>query len=239
MAEVTTVRGPIDHSELGFTSMHEHLLCDMRIFRHRYQALIPEHPPVVAEEQIRLDNLEILKHGFILCWDALDLRDEELVAAEAADLKASGGSALVDMSIPGVRCDPSATRRIAQLTGLHIVVATGLYSEDSWPERFRSMTGKQYARFMRREITEGIEGTDIRAGHIKVAVTDSSMPGVTPFSARQRALLRAAALPSRNWQACSAAPRCASNGRPSASWSRSLACCSCSPAAFSGCFPGR
>ncbi len=192
MAEIMTVRGPIAPRELGFTSMHEHILCDASVFLRRYGAMIPPEAPVSPDEPIALDNLSILRHAFILSRDTMDMRDEALMAAEVADFRATGGQAMVEMSAPGLRFDVAALRRISERTGVHIVATTGLYSEDSWPERYRLMEMEELAAFMRSEIEAGIDGTAIKAGHLKVAITDASAPGVTPFSERQRALLGAA-----------------------------------------------
>lgn len=173
--------------------MHEHIVCDMSIFRRRYEDLLPGDLPVTPDDPVRLDNLGYLKHMFILSRDAVNLRDEELMTGEVADFKASGGGAMVDMSTPGLRCDLPAIRRISEKTGVHIIATTGLYAEDSWPEQYRSMDVRGYTSFMRGEIEYGIEDTGIRAGHIKVAITDSMMFTVTPFSDQQKRLLRAAA----------------------------------------------
>jgi phosphotriesterase-related protein len=178
MAEIMTVRGPIAPSELGFTSMHEHILCDASVFLRRHGALIPPNAPVAADDLIALDNLGILRHAFILSRDTMDLRDEELMTAEVSDFRATGGQAMVEMSAPGLRFDVAALRRVSERTGVHIVATTGLYSEDSWPQRFTSMGIEELAAFMRSEIEGGIDGTGIKAGHIKVAITDSSAPGV-------------------------------------------------------------
>jgi len=192
MPQINTVSGPISPGDLGFTSMHEHTVCDMSIFRRRYEHLIPENVPVAPDDPVKLDNFGVLKHAFILSHDAMDLRDEELITAEVADYAAAGGRAMVDMSAPGIRCDVTAIRRISQRTGIHIIATTGLYSEDSWPERFRQMTVQDYMKYMRREIEEGIEDTLIKAGHIKVAITDSTIFNAQPFSEQQKTLLRAA-----------------------------------------------
>ena len=37
MSEIMTVNGPIDPEDLGFTSMHEHILYDGRVFRRRFE----------------------------------------------------------------------------------------------------------------------------------------------------------------------------------------------------------
>ena len=90
MAEIMTVRGPIAPHELGFTSMHEHILCDASVFLRRHGALIPPNAPVSLGDPIALDNLSILRHAFILSRDTMDMRDEEFMAAEVADFRATG-----------------------------------------------------------------------------------------------------------------------------------------------------
>jgi phosphotriesterase-related protein len=191
MSWITTVLGDIRPEELGFTSMHEHTVCDMQVFRTRYEALIPADVPVKADDPVRLDNLGVLKHAFILSKEVMDLTDEKLIASEISDFAAAGGRAMLDASVPGVRCDINAVRRISEMTGVHIIASTGLYVEDSWPDRFRNMETDDYLRFMMGEINDGIDGTGIKAGHIKIGITDSSMFSVQPFSAQQKKLLKA------------------------------------------------
>lgn len=197
MAEIMTVRGPIAPGALGFTSMHEHVLCDAGVFLRRHGALIPPDAPVAPDDPITLENLALLRHAFILCRETMDMRDERMMSAEVADFRATGGQAMVEMSAPGLRVDPAGLRRISEKTGVHIVATTGLYAEDSWPEPFARAGVEDFAAFMRGEIEHGIGETGIRAGHLKVAITDTSAPGVAPFGDRQRGLLEAAVRVSR------------------------------------------
>ena len=44
--KIMTVRGLIDSEALGFTSMHEHVLCDASFTRDRYAPFIPTDAPV-------------------------------------------------------------------------------------------------------------------------------------------------------------------------------------------------
>ena len=192
MAAITTVLGNIEPDELGFTSMHEHTVCDMTIFRRRYEELLPADLPVSYDDPIRLSNLYVLKHAFILSRDVMDMTDEALFTDEVTDFAKSGGRAMVDMSVPGIRTDISSVQRISKNTGINIIASTGLYAEDSWPERFRDMTAGELQDFMKSEIEHGINNTGIRAGHIKVAITDNGVFTVTPFSEQQKTLLKAA-----------------------------------------------
>jgi phosphotriesterase-related protein len=152
--------------------MHEHILYDGRIFRQRFESFIPSDAPVKPDEAVRLDNLGQLKHGFIMSLDAIVMRDEDIMAAELADFRSEGGSAVVDMSTPGLRVDPLATRRVSEKSGVHIVGTTGLYSRDSWPQRFHDMGLEEMEAYMMQEVEGGIEGTEVKPGHVKVAIEE-------------------------------------------------------------------
>ena len=187
MAEIMTVCGPIAPNELGFTSMHEHILHDSRVFRERLEKLVPKDVPIPmdADEPVCIENIGYLRRNYFLSWDAVSMDDEELMTAEMADFKASGGEAVVDMSTPGLRSNLPAIKRISQTTGVHVITTTGLYTEDTWPEKYREMSIKELTQYMKKEIDHGIDDTDIKPGHLKVAITD--------LTKQQERVLRAAA----------------------------------------------
>jgi phosphotriesterase-related protein len=54
------------------------------------------------------------------------------------------------------------------------------------------MTVEDYERYMLAEVESGIEGTSIKAGAIKIAITDASLFTAPPFSEQQKMALRAA-----------------------------------------------
>jgi phosphotriesterase-related protein len=166
--------------------MHEHILWDGRVYRRKYEAMLPENLPVTPDDPVTLENVGFLKHNFLMSWDACSMHDEEVMTAEVADFKASGGDAMVDMSALGLRCDLPAIRRISERTGVHIIATTGFYMEDAWPERFRTMSTDDYAEYMRKEVEEGIEDTGIKPGHLKVAIEQG-------FSEQEEKALRAVA----------------------------------------------
>jgi phosphotriesterase-related protein len=187
MEEIMTVLGPIPPERLGLTSMHEHILYDGTVYRKRLEAFLPnEELPVKENEPVNLENIGYLRHNFILTWDAVSMHDEGVMVAELADFKTSGGSAIVDMSTPGLRSNISGIRRISEKTGVHVIATTGLYAEDSWPEKFCNMSTEEYTAFMMGEIKHGIADTGIKPGHIKIAIEE----GPTP---QGELLLRAAA----------------------------------------------
>jgi len=174
-ARITTVRGPIDPSQLGFTSLHEHILVDLaECFRSRYQKILPNTE--MPDHPFTVENRSTLRHGIILSSENLRLDDEEAAAGEVADFKAAGGSAIVETGAPGIRTanDVEAFRRISEKTGVHIVACTGLYAENSWPQRFQGMTQEGFVEYLRQEIAAGIGGSGIFPGQIKVAYEGST-----------------------------------------------------------------
>jgi phosphotriesterase-related protein len=172
MPEIMTVLGPIAP-------------------RRRFGNLLPADAPVKVDDPVTLGNLGMLKHGFIMSDDAIVMEDVELMSAELADFKAEGGSAVVDMSTPGMRVDPLATRRVSDQSGVHIVTTTGFYSRDSWPESFLEMGPVEMEAHMMQEIEEGIDSTDVKPGHVKVAIEeDFSEPEVNALRAGARVARR-------------------------------------------------
>ncbi len=166
---IQTVCGPIAPESLGFTSMHEHILCDLTVFRERFKKLLGRND--MPEVPLTLANRSRLRHGMILSPENLRLNDEAMMTGEVEDFAGAGGNAIVETGAPGIRCadDVRAFARISEATGVHIVACTGLYAEDSWPDHFRGLTSDQYADYLRGEIANGIGDSGIRPGQIKVA----------------------------------------------------------------------
>jgi phosphotriesterase-related protein len=176
MKEIMTVCGPIKPENLGLTSMHEHVLCNGMFARQRYEDFLPPDSPVAADDPVRMEDLGVLRHAFILSKDAVMLTEENVMEKELESFKKTGGSALVDMSVPGIRYDIEATKRISEQSGVHIIGTTGLYSADSLSPEFLEMDIEAKTTFMLGEIQDGIEGTRIFPGHIKVALDVDNHP---------------------------------------------------------------
>ncbi|SEG85702.1 phosphotriesterase-related protein [Nonomuraea solani] len=142
-----TVRGPV--ADLGATLMHEHVF-----------GLSPEilwNWPDIPEE-----------------WD-LEARARE-AAGKLDALKAEGVDTIVDLTVVGLGRYVPAVRRVAELTGVNIVAATGLYTYDALPPYFGnrgpgSLFGgpDRLAEFFVRDIVEGIGRTGVKAGMLKCA----------------------------------------------------------------------
>ena len=142
MAKIMTVTGAIEASELGNTLMHEHIYVDLT-------------RDVMNRNQL--------------------LNDPELAYQELNLYKEAGGHSLVDVTTGGLKGNdhdllpvphPIAIRQIAERTGLNIILGTGWYRETYYDRRLYRMKTDEIAEELIRDITEGLDGTDVKAGII-------------------------------------------------------------------------
>lgn len=112
-------------------------------------------------------------------WDYWELTaDEPVITAELARFRELGGTALADVTLPGVGRDPAWLVRLARATGLHLVMGCGWYRGAYYPAETlvdrRSVDS--LADELVREAEEGIavEGIDVpvRPGIIGEIGTD-------------------------------------------------------------------
>jgi phosphotriesterase-related protein len=109
------------------------------------------------------------------------LNDPELAEIELRRYKDAGGVSIVDVTSGGLRENdqdlifdqdlhhlkhPIAVKDQAQRTGVNVILGCGWYRETYCEERVRQMTVNDMADEIIRDITDGIDGTDIRAGII-------------------------------------------------------------------------
>lgn len=140
--QIHTVKGSIDPSSLGLFLPHEHLFTDLR------------GPAVADYAQGEPD--------FVV----------KVVAPYLADAAAMGVTALVECSTVGVGRNLSILRSLSESTPIYIVAPTGVYRDVYIPESMRDSSVDQLAELWTKELTEGIEGTSVRAGFIKLAMSD-------------------------------------------------------------------
>ena len=159
--QIQAVKGAVAVEALGLILPHEHLFTDLR------GPLVPDYALADPEAVARV-------------------MEPYLAAAHAA-----GVTALVECSTVGVGRNVAVLRHLADLTPIHIVAPAGVYREEFTPPLLRELSVEALAEMWVCDLTEGIEGTEIRAGFIKISVSDD---GPTPLEVRN---LKAAALASR------------------------------------------
>src|SRR6185295_6427665 len=81
--------------------------------------------------------------------------------------KDEGVSTIVDCTTIDLGRDIRMMQEVSRRSGMQVVAATGHWNDPS--NSMRSRTIEELSDFFVRELTVGIEGTDIKAGVIKVA----------------------------------------------------------------------
>ena len=116
------------------------------------------------------------------------LNDEALAVEELSALREAGGTALVEVTTPDLGRDPAALRRVAEKTGLHIIMGTGWYRQPFYPPEIDRLSTNELAEMMLTELTDGVSGTGVRAGIIGEIGVHSDYA-----TAQEERVLRAAA----------------------------------------------
>ena len=152
MSTVNTVSGPVEVSTLGRTLMHEHLVFG--------------YPG---------------NDGDRTMWS---ISDDALVSKASAAVRsaqAHGFSTLFEVTPNDCGRNPLLMRRIAEEAGFNVICATGYYYEGEGAPAyfgFRSLFADivaELAELMITELTDGIAGTGIKAGVIKIGSSDGEI----------------------------------------------------------------
>jgi phosphotriesterase-related protein len=140
---IHTLKGSVEMDSLGLILPHEHLFTDLR-------------GPSIAE-YAQADPSAVVK----------------VVLPYLEEAAAAGVTALVECSTVGVGRNLSVLRRLAEVSPIHIIAPTGVYRDAYIPASLRESVVDQLADLWTKELTEGIEWTSIRAGFIKLAMSDN------------------------------------------------------------------
>ena len=138
------------------------------------------------------EHLCVASAGFLQTWPEYFGGRASLVARVTAKLKTArdeGVNSVVDVTPADVGRDIRFIEEVSRRSGMQVIACTGhwLYPSLSMSAR----TVEELTDFFVREITRGIEGTEIKAGVIKVA---ADRDGINPFLEKA---LRAAARASK------------------------------------------
>jgi phosphotriesterase-related protein len=163
MPTVQTVLGPIDPAAMGITMSHVHLTLDILCWH-----MPPASPAAraLADRPLGLENLSLARRNGLAVRDNLIQHDRDLTIREVRAFRDAGGGTIVDMELPGIGRDVRALEAISRATGLNVIASTGWYTAGSHPPNVATRSVEELAETMVREVTEGIEGTGIRAGNI-------------------------------------------------------------------------
>ena len=160
-SNVQTVTGPVRPESLGVTLMHEHVLVDFI--------------GAADVSRARYDAEEVFK----------------VALPHLQQVRKLGCETLVECTPAYLGRDPQLLKRLSEASGLRIVTNTGLYgaaNDKHVPAFAFSETAEQLAARWIREASEGLDGTSIRPGFMKIGVDGA------PLSAVDAKLVGAAAL---------------------------------------------
>ena len=158
-----TVLGAVAPEALGITMMHEHLLLDLRRLFHEPE---DEAERGMGRAPVDLGTLSWVLMNWNGSLDNLVLSDHALAADEVELFKKAGGGTLVDVTSVGLGREPLALRRVAELTGLHIVMGSSYYTAAFHPADMEAKAEDVIREEIVRDITEGAANTNVRAGII-------------------------------------------------------------------------
>jgi predicted metal-dependent phosphotriesterase family hydrolase len=169
---VMTVRGEVEPEALGAVMMHEHLHSACRQWKER--------PTPKSREKLLM----------------------EYAVPNLKRLHDHGCHAFVDATPPPWRAWPDTYVKVSRASGVHIILATGFYREMEvgtywvktpadaiWP-LVRQKSAEALAEMCVKEITEGIHGSKVQAGVIKLGSSRG-------LSETERKAFRAGALAQR------------------------------------------
>ena len=149
MATIETLNGPRDTSELGTVLMHEHvfnLTAEIQIVHPGFNGWDPEVEVPKAQEELRR-------------------------------VKEAGIDTIVELSPIGLGRSLDLITRACDGSGLNVVLATGIYTYDVLPRPWHFsgpgtlLDGDEpLDALMRADLTEGIEGSDVKPGILKCAI---------------------------------------------------------------------
>jgi phosphotriesterase-related protein len=147
MPTVETTGGPVDVEELGLTLIHEHFNATDEAGRVQFPHLYDEQ-----EE-----------------WDA--------ALADANAVTAHGVKTVVEPSALFLNRNAAFSKRVADASGLQIVLATGVYSYEHLPQFLFNRDEDGVAAIFLHEVEHGIQGTPIKPAFLKCA---ADAQGVNP-----------------------------------------------------------
>ena len=143
---IMTVNGPIPAKELGTTLVHEHVLVDF----------------------IGADSTGYHR------WNKLEAVERIVpFLSEIQDMKVK---TLIECTPAYVGRDPVLLKMLSDRTGMQLVTNTGYYGSHGnkfIPEAFYGMTAREISEVWIDEFENGIDGSGIKPGFIKIAVENS------------------------------------------------------------------
>ena len=155
--------GAVAASELGVTLAHDHVLMD-----GTFMYVDPPNPDDqhLAEQAITLENRGWVAYHWTSNHHNVELDSVDLAISELDRFVAAGGRTVVDPTNQGLGRDPEPLVRIAEATGMHIIMGAGYYLGGTHPEDMSVRSVDDITEEIIRDITVGVGDSGVRAGLI-------------------------------------------------------------------------
>jgi 5-phospho-D-xylono-1,4-lactonase len=121
-------------------------------YGHEHLLFCPPPPYDLQDPDLRLDSIET-------------------AIQEVQHFKAAGGQSIIEMGTVEMGRSPKGLKAISQAAGVHIIAATGFNKDLYCGSLVQDQSVKRLAAQMVRDLTIGIDDTDIRAGLIKFSTS--------------------------------------------------------------------
>lgn len=186
---VQTVCGLIDPEDLGITLPHEHLIANGS--RCYFCEPEQERDKHMAYQPVSLENLWWLRYNTMNNRDNFRLEDVDLISKELMRYKEVGGRSIVELTSDDHGRDAVKLKKIAEATGLNVIMGAGYYVAASHSNDVLTMTEEEMTDRIVRDVTIGVGDTGIKAGII------GEIGCTAPLHDNERKALRAAAVAQR------------------------------------------
>jgi phosphotriesterase-related protein len=157
------VLGDVEPAAMGGTLPHEHLLIDQSSWWTPSED--PRHDRTTTGAP-SLDTLWEWHESPLVNRSNLHLNDEDIAVREIENLSDFGIGTIVDVSNIGLGRDAEGLRRIAERSGVNVVAGSSFYIAQSQSDEVKAMSEDEMVASIVRDVTEGIDGTEIKAGVI-------------------------------------------------------------------------
>ena len=155
--------GDIAPDDIGITLCHEHLMIDLRGLFWEPE---DEHGKEMAYVPVEIQNLGWIHTNFINNLDNAGLFEEQVTIDEVRAFREAGGATLVEVTPTDVGRDPEGLVRIAEASGLNVIMGSGYYVHVTHPEDMTERPEDEITGEIVRDVTHGVGNTGIKSGII-------------------------------------------------------------------------
>lgn len=163
---VRTVLGDVSPDSLGKTMMHEHLMIGFG----RWRSEVSRTEPASFDDPRSAEPISLETRHWVAFYGRHPrqyvLDEEDVATHEAQRFRDAGGGTIVDVTNPDLTRQPLVLKRIAEATGLNVVMGCGRYVNGHHPLDMDQKSVEDLADEITGDVLEGADGTDIKSGII-------------------------------------------------------------------------